>query len=88
MNEQELNLNEMEEIAGGKGKYDNEKGGSSNPLPPKAGCIVYKVQPNDNLTRIAERYNTTIAKIMAVNTGIITNKNFIRSGFYIYVPVA
>ena len=88
MNEQELNLNEMEEIAGGKGKYDNEKGGSSNPLPPKAGCIVYKVQPNDNLTRIASAHKTTVDKIMAVNHGIITNKNFIRSGFYIYVPVA
>ena len=55
------------------------------PCPPKAGCDVYQIVGNDNLTRIAARFNTTIDYLMAINP-TITNRNFIRAGFYMYVP--
>ena len=32
-------------------------------------------------------YNTTTARIKAVNPGLIINENFIREGYYIYIPV-
>lgn len=76
----ELNMNQMEEVVGGNG-------GSSTPLAPKAGCSVYQVKGGDNLSRIATAKNTTVDYLMFINKGIITNKNFIRAGFYIYVPV-
>ena len=47
MENMELNINEMENVAGGNG-------GSPTPLPPKAGFDVYKIQGGDNLTRIAK----------------------------------
>ena len=77
-NMMELNLNEMKNVSGGAG-------GSSTPLPPKAGCDVYQIVGNDNLTRIAAWFNTTIDYLMAINP-TITNRNFIRAGFYMYVP--
>ena len=77
-NMNELNLNEMEEISGGAG-------GSKTPLPPKAGFDVYKIQSGDNLTRIAKKFNTTVDYLFAINPDI-TNKNFIRAGYYMYVP--
>ena len=71
MENKELNVTEMEQIAGGANKGEQPpKGGSSTPLPAKSGCN-----------------GTTVNAIMAVNQGIITNRNFIRAGFYIYVPV-
>ena len=76
----ELNAEELEGVSGGAA-------GSKTPLPPKSGCIVYKIQSGQNLTHIANTYGTTVQKIMAVNVGIIDNPNFIRAGFYIYVPV-
>ena len=85
MTENELNLNEMEEVAGGAGK--DGPGGSAKPLPPKDGCIVYQIKPGETLGRIATAHRTTVAKIMAVNKGLLVNQNFIRAGFYIYIPV-
>ena len=79
MEKMELNLNEMENIAGGAA-------GSETPLPPKTGCDVYRIIGNDNLTKIAKKFNTTIDYLMYLNNGIITNRNFIRAGFYMYVP--
>ena len=78
MENMELNLNEMENVAGGNG-------GSPTPLPPKAGFDVYKIQGGDNLTRIAKKFNTTVDYLVAINP-TITNKNFIRAQFYMYVP--
>ncbi len=75
----ELNPVEMEEAAGGKG-------GSVKPLDPKEGCIVYQIASKETLTKIAAWYNTTVDKIMAVNVGIITNRNDITAGRYIYIP--
>lgn len=84
MTENELNLNEMEEVSGGAGK--DGPGGSAKPLPPKDGCIVYQIMAHDTLGKIANNFHTTVAKIKAANVGYIVNPNFIRTGFYIYIP--
>ncbi len=76
----ELQDNELNEVAGGAS-------GSPTPLPPKSGCIVYKVSRGENLNRISSTFNTSVNAIMSVNHGIISNPNSIRAGFYIYVPV-
>ena len=76
----ELNAEELEGVSGGAA-------GSKTPLPPKSGCIVYKIRSGENLTHIANAYGTTVQRIMSVNSGIISNPNVIRAGYYIYVPV-
>ena len=75
----ELNLNEMEQVSGGRG-------GSSSKLPPKGGCSVYRIQGGDNLTKLARRYGTSIEFLMNINEGIIKNRNDITTGCYMYVP--
>ena len=75
----ELNLNEMEQVSGGRG-------GSSSKLPPNGGCNVYRIQGGDNLTKIARRYGTSIEFLMNINEGIIKNRNDITTGCYMYVP--
>ena len=75
-----LNMDELEMVNGGAA-------GSPTTLRDKAGCIVYKVKPNDTLSGIAGTYHTTVQSIMNVNIGIISNRNFIRAGYYIYIPV-
>ena len=77
MDEMELNLNDMEEVAGGRG-------GSRTKLPPKAGFAVYKIVSGDTLTRIANRNKTTVEYLMSINP-TIKNKNDITAGYYIYV---
>ena len=52
----EINLNEMEQAAGGKG-------GSVKVLPHKDGCLVYQIASGENLTKIARRYGTTVKAI-------------------------
>ena len=49
------------------------------------GVKTYKIQRGDTLTKIANRNNTTVAKIMAVNPEL-TSASFIVSGLYIYIP--
>ena len=78
MSTNELNPNEMESVTGGTG-------GSSTPLPPKEGFEVYKILPGNTLTRIANKFHTTIDYLMSINP-TITNKNDITAGRYIYVP--
>ena len=74
----ELNPNELEAVTGGQG-------GSPNPLPAKAGCDRHKIVSGETLTRIANRYGTTVNYLMSINP-TITNKNDITAGFWIYVP--
>ena len=78
-NTKELNLNELEKVAGGKG-------GSPTPLPDRPGCEVYKIKSGDTLGRIAYRYHTTADFIKSINT-TISNVNDITAGYYIYVPL-
>ena len=80
MSNNELNLNEMENVAGGKG-------GSPTELPKKDGYIVYQIIGSDTLTKIAKTYGTTVKAIVAANPTLEGNANFIRAGFWIYVPV-
>lgn len=76
----ELNLNELEEVTGGK-----DNGGYTRRPAPKAGCDIYQIVKGDNLTRIAKRFNTTVSYLMAINPEL-TNANFIVEKHYIYVP--
>ena len=78
MENNELNLNEMESIAGGRG-------GSKAPLPPRENFGVYQIAKGDNLTKIAKRYYTTVDYLVSINP-TITNKNDITAGYYMYVP--
>ena len=78
MSKIELNLNEMEEVTGGKG-------GSPAPLAPTATFDVHKIRSGETLTQIANRYKTNANYLMDINP-TITNKNDITAGYYIYVP--
>ncbi len=80
-NMMELNAEQMEEVAGGKASY----GGYAKKPSEKPGYVIYRIASGDNLGKIARRYKTTVAKIVAANP-TITNPNRIRAGFYIYIP--
>ena len=74
----ELNINEMNHVAGGSG-------GSPRPLPEKSGCFVYWIMKGDTLSKIARKFGTTVERIKAVNT-TIHNVNDITADYYIYIP--
>ena len=78
-NMNEMKLNEMETVSGGRG-------GSPNPLPERAGCDRYKIASGNTLSGIANKFHTTVDYLMYLNQGYITNKNDITAGFWIYVP--
>ncbi len=78
MNNKELNLNEMEEIVGGRG-------GSRTMLPARKGFAVYRIQSGDCLSRIAGRYGVSAKYLQSINS-TIHNINDITAGYYIYVP--
>ena len=70
---QELNMEEMEQVAGGYKRPEE-----------KAGFVIYQIQKGDALSKIARKYNTTEAQIMAWNPKI-KNKNLIYAGDYLYI---
>ena len=74
----ELNVNEMEEAAGGRG-------GSCKMLPDKAHYVVYKIQKGDTLSFLAYDCRTTVKALMRANP-TIKNPNDITAGYYIYLP--
>ena len=74
----ELNMNEMETINGGRG-------GSATRLPDKPGYRVYKIKSGDCLSKIAGHYGTTAEFLKSINS-TIHNINDITAGYYIYVP--
>ncbi len=57
-------------------------------IPPEDpnAPIIYTVQPGDWLSRLALRYNTTVAAILAANPEI-TNPNLIQVGDQILIPL-
>ena len=69
----ELNLEEMNEVSGGYKKP-----------AAKEGFIIYQIVKGDVLSRIARKFNTTEAMIMAWNPKI-KNKNLIYAGDYLYI---
>ena len=83
MENNELNLEQMEQASGGAGKV--KAGGLKEKPAEKPGYVIHKITATDNLTRIANKYNTTINAILACNPSI-KDKNLIRTGYYIYVP--
>ena len=80
-NTMELNLEQMEDVAGGKATY----GGFEKKPAEKNGFVIYRIQSGDALGRIARKYKTTVEKILAANLSI-TNPNRIMAGYYIYIP--
>ena len=78
MENKEMNLNEMEEVVGGKGGY-------SYVPRPKAGCDVYQIRKGDNLTKIGRRYGVSADYLKSINPSI-SNINDITAGYWIYVP--
>ena len=81
MEKKELGMEELDQVAGGR-----KQGGYDKKPPEKPGCKIYKVVHGDTLTKIANRNNTTVKKIMAVNPEL-TDPGFIVSGLYIYIPM-
>ena len=79
MNMNELEMNEMEEAAGGRG-------GSRHMLPDKRNCVVYQIHRGDTLSFLAQDNRTTVQKIMSLNP-TIKNANDITAGYYIYLPI-
>ena len=70
---QELNLEEMGQVAGGFKKPAE-----------KAGFIIYQIVKGDTLSKIAKRFNTTEVMIISWNPKI-SNKNLIYAGDYLYI---
>lgn len=61
------------------------KGAVKTTTAPATKATYYTVKRNDNLSKIAKRYGTTVNKIMALNKGLIKNANVIRVGWKIRV---
>ena len=79
-NETELNMETLEQVSGGK-----DNGGFARKPKAKAGCQIYQIKHGDTLIKIAKRYGTTADHLMRINPEL-TNRSFIVSGCYIYVP--
>ena len=69
----ELNLEEMEQVNGGYKKP-----------AAKEGYIIYQIVKGDALSKIARKFNTTEAMILAWNPKI-KNRNLIYAGDYLYI---
>ena len=82
-NIREMNLDEMEEIIGGR----NEKGYEYKPADSKIpkGCELYQIQRGDTLKKIAEARGLTTADILKYNKNIV-NPSVIVAGFWLFVP--
>lgn len=76
----ELDLDKLDNVTGGK-----NDGGFDRKPREKSGCVIYKIQPGDTLSKIALHNGTTVNRIMGVNPNL-KNPNFIVPGHYIYIP--
>ena len=74
----ELNLAEMDDIVAGWG-------GSPRKLPKKKGLKVIRIKSGECLSRIANRYRTTVNYLCLINDSI-TAPDDITAGYYMYVP--
>ena len=77
-NMQELNLDELEDVAGGKRHFKKQA--------DKAGFIQHKVTPSDTLIGIAKKYGISDwRKIRDWNPHIDHNTNMIRTGEWLWI---
>jgi len=79
MENKEMNLNEMEEVSGGRGGYAKKPAA-------RFGCDLYQIKAGDTLIRIAKRYGVTWRDLKEMNADVIKNANDITTGYWIYVP--
>ena len=78
MDNMELNVNELEEVTGGKRHF--------KPEPDKPGWILHKVSATDTLIRIANKYGISDwRKIRQWNPHIDKTTNMIRTGEYLWI---
>ena len=70
-NIQTLNENDLTTVSGGA---------TVNPTP----CFVYVIKRGDCLSVLAQRYNTTVATLQALNN--IANPDLIREGAKLLIP--
>ena len=74
----ELNLEEMEDVSGGKRHFE--------PLPDRAGWIQHKVSATDTLIRIANKYGISDWRVIRKwNPHINPETNMIRTGEYLWI---
>ncbi len=71
-----LNEKDLEEAAGGTGIYADGR----------IFTIEHTVVPGNTLSGLANRYNTTVQSIMALNA-FIKDKNLIRVGWVLTIQV-
>ncbi len=80
MEDMELNLNDMEEVAGGKRHFKPEK--------DKKGWLQHKVGPGDTLIRLANKYNIPNWRMIRDwNPHINPETNMIIDGEYLWIKV-
>ena len=77
-NNVELNLEEMEQVSGGTGGYPHRP-------EEKKGLDIYQIVRGDTLTKIANRFGTTVSRLKQLNP-TIHDINDITAGYFIYVP--
>ena len=78
-NVRELDLNEMEQVSGGK-SYGTERR-----LPCKKGCMVYCVREGDTILNLIRIYRLDRKQFMKENPDMRINDTLIP-GSYIYIP--
>lgn len=77
-NNNELNVEQLEEVSGGKQHFSKE--------PDRAGWIQHKVTSKDTLIRIAEKYGIADwRKIREWNPHISAKTNMIIDGEYLWI---
>ena len=77
-NMNELNLNEMETVTGGKIHFEKQ--------PDKAGWTQHKVTASDTLIKIAKKYGISDwRKIRDWNPHISKDTNMIRTGEWLWI---
>ena len=82
MENMELNLEQMENVSGGR-----YQGGSRTELPDKAGFKKDRIKSGDTLGKIAKRNHTTVDELARINADYIKNVNDITTGHWIYLPM-
>ena len=76
MDNRELNLNELEEVTGGKRHF--------TPEPDRPGWIQHKVSATDTLIKIADRYGISNWRLIRKwNPHINPETNMIRTGEFL-----